>query len=188
LVLGGLAHARRLGLPIQALEKGAVSGRQRRHGRKPAVSAAAADGKNETLADRAGRSGQTGRQCDHIELDRRFVPEVLDRARRGEIGKPELIVAQHSNRALRRQVRLAIRGNGRCVAELDLGDGGAAYINVSIARSGVIKKAGTIERLAFGEFDNKVSKRAQAFLDACKAGDINADIPSDISLENCRGL
>ena len=28
-------------LPIQALQKGAVSGRQRRHGRKPAVSAAA---------------------------------------------------------------------------------------------------------------------------------------------------
>ena len=35
-------------LPIQVLEKGAVSGRQRRHGRKPAASAAAADGKNET--------------------------------------------------------------------------------------------------------------------------------------------
>jgi 2-dehydropantoate 2-reductase len=61
--------------------------------------------------------------------------------------------------------------------------GGAAYIGVSIARPGVIKKAGTMERLAFGEFDNKVSKRAQAFLDACKAGDIKADIPADISLE-----
>jgi len=61
--------------------------------------------------------------------------------------------------------------------------GGAAYIGVSIARPGVIKKAGTMERLAFGEFDNKVSRRAQAFLDACKAGDIKADIPADISLE-----
>ena len=61
--------------------------------------------------------------------------------------------------------------------------GGAAYIGVSIARPGVIKKAGTMERLAFGEFDNKMSKRAQAFLDACKAGDIKADIPADISLE-----
>jgi len=61
--------------------------------------------------------------------------------------------------------------------------GGAAYIGVSIARPGVIKKAGTMERLAFGEFDNKMWKRAQAFLDACKAGDIKADIPADISLE-----
>jgi 2-dehydropantoate 2-reductase len=61
--------------------------------------------------------------------------------------------------------------------------GGAAYIGVSIARPGVIKKAGTMERLAFGEFDNTVSPRAQALLDACKAGDIKAGIPADISLE-----
>jgi 2-dehydropantoate 2-reductase len=61
--------------------------------------------------------------------------------------------------------------------------GGAAYIGVSIARPGVILKAGTVERLAFGEFDNKVSSRAQAFLDACKAGGIKADIPPDITLE-----
>jgi 2-dehydropantoate 2-reductase len=61
--------------------------------------------------------------------------------------------------------------------------GGAAYIGVSIARPGVIKKAGTMERLAFGEFDNKITPRAQALLDACKAGDIKADIPPDISLE-----
>jgi 2-dehydropantoate 2-reductase len=61
--------------------------------------------------------------------------------------------------------------------------GGAAYIGVSIARPGVIRKAGTMERLAFGEFDNKVSNRASAFFDACKASDIKADIPADIPLE-----
>jgi 2-dehydropantoate 2-reductase len=61
--------------------------------------------------------------------------------------------------------------------------GGAAYIGVSVVRPGVIRKAGTMERLAFGEFDNKVSARAQAFLDACKAGNIVTDIPPDISLE-----
>ncbi len=61
--------------------------------------------------------------------------------------------------------------------------GGAAYIGVSIVRPGVIRKAGTMERLAFGEFDNKISPRAQAFLDACKKSDIKADIPADISLE-----
>jgi 2-dehydropantoate 2-reductase len=61
--------------------------------------------------------------------------------------------------------------------------GGAAYIGVSIARPGAIRKAGTPERLAFGEFDNKVSRRAQAFLDACQAGGIKADIPADITLE-----
>jgi 2-dehydropantoate 2-reductase len=61
--------------------------------------------------------------------------------------------------------------------------GGAAYIGVSIARPGAIRKAGTPERLAFGEFDNKVSKRAQAFLDACHASGIKAEIPADITLE-----
>jgi 2-dehydropantoate 2-reductase len=61
--------------------------------------------------------------------------------------------------------------------------GGAAYIGVSIARPGAIRKAGAPERLAFGEFDNKVTKRAQAFLDACLAGGIKADIPADITLE-----
>ena len=61
--------------------------------------------------------------------------------------------------------------------------GGAAYIGVSVVRPGVIRKAGTMERLAFGEFDNKVSKRAQTFLDACKASNVVADIPADISLE-----
>jgi 2-dehydropantoate 2-reductase len=61
--------------------------------------------------------------------------------------------------------------------------GGAAYIGVSIVRPGVIRKAGTMERLAFGEFDNKVSSRAHAFLDACKKSDVKADIPADISLE-----
>lgn len=61
--------------------------------------------------------------------------------------------------------------------------GGAAYIGVSVVRPGVIRKAGTLERLAFGEFSNTVTPRAQAFLDLCKASDIKADIPADISLE-----
>src|SRR5436309_11774889 len=61
--------------------------------------------------------------------------------------------------------------------------GGAAYIGVSVVRPGVMRKAGAMERLAFGEFDNKVSPRASAFFDACKASNIVADIPADISLE-----
>lgn len=60
--------------------------------------------------------------------------------------------------------------------------GGAAYIGVSIVRPGVIRKAGAMERLVFGEFDNTISPRAQAFLEACKAGDIKAEISTDIVL------
>ena len=61
--------------------------------------------------------------------------------------------------------------------------GGAAYIGVAIARPGVIRKTGTMERLAFGEYDNSRSPRAEAFLAACKAAGINAEIPPDIVLE-----
>jgi 2-dehydropantoate 2-reductase len=61
--------------------------------------------------------------------------------------------------------------------------GGAAYIGVAIARPGVIRKTGTMERLAFGEYDNSRSPRAEAFLAACKAAGINAEIPADIVLE-----
>src|SRR2546421_708139 len=61
--------------------------------------------------------------------------------------------------------------------------GGAAYIGVAIVRPGVIRKTGTLERLAFGEYDNSRSPRAEAFLAACKKSNINADIPADITLE-----
>src|SRR5204863_4661289 len=61
--------------------------------------------------------------------------------------------------------------------------GGAAYIGVSVVRPGVMRKAGTLERLAFGEFGHTLSKRAQAFLDACKRSDIKADISADMSPE-----
>jgi len=48
--------------PRQAGVPGAVSGRQRRQGRQPARSAAAAVGKKTTLRDCAGFTGHTGRQ------------------------------------------------------------------------------------------------------------------------------
>jgi hypothetical protein len=49
-------------VPSQAGVPGAASGRQRRHGRKPAASAAAAVGKYLTCSSFAARVGQIGRQ------------------------------------------------------------------------------------------------------------------------------
>ena len=48
--------------PRHAGVPGAASGRHRKHGRKPARSAAAAVGKKMTLRDMAGFTGQVGRQ------------------------------------------------------------------------------------------------------------------------------
>ena len=48
--------------PRHAGVPGAASGRQRKHGRKPARSAAAAVGKKTTFRDWAGFTGHVGRQ------------------------------------------------------------------------------------------------------------------------------
>ncbi len=61
--------------------------------------------------------------------------------------------------------------------------GGAAYVGVSIARPGVIRKVGAMERLVFGEFDNSRSPRAEAILAAFQKGEVKAEIAADIRRE-----
>jgi hypothetical protein len=56
------ARATVVEVPAQGGVPGAVSGRQRKQGRKPAACAAAAQGKKRQLARRGARAGQTGRQ------------------------------------------------------------------------------------------------------------------------------
>jgi 2-dehydropantoate 2-reductase len=58
--------------------------------------------------------------------------------------------------------------------------GGVSYVATTIDRPGVIRQTGTMQRLVFGEFDGKSSPRAEAFLAACQAGGINAEISPDI--------
>ena len=58
--------------------------------------------------------------------------------------------------------------------------GGVGYIATSIARPGVIKHLGTLQRLVFGEYDGSRSSRAEALLAACLKGGIDAELSSDI--------
>ena len=58
--------------------------------------------------------------------------------------------------------------------------GGVSYVATTIERPGVIRQTGPMQRLVFGEFDGARSPRAEAFLDACKKGGINAEISPDI--------
>jgi 2-dehydropantoate 2-reductase len=58
--------------------------------------------------------------------------------------------------------------------------GGVGYIAANIDRPGVIKHTGTMQRLIFGEYDGRRSSRAQALLDACVRGGINAELSDDI--------
>src|SRR6267378_3057140 len=58
--------------------------------------------------------------------------------------------------------------------------GGVGYIAANIERPGVIKHTGTMQRLIFGEYDGSRSARAEALLDACTRGGIDAELSDDI--------
>jgi 2-dehydropantoate 2-reductase len=58
--------------------------------------------------------------------------------------------------------------------------GGVAYVGTTISRPGVILQTGPLQRLVFGEYDGARSPRAQAFLAACQAGGINAELSDDV--------
>lgn len=58
--------------------------------------------------------------------------------------------------------------------------GGVGYIAANIDRPGVIKHTGAMQRLIFGEYDGSRSARAEALLDACTRGGINAELSDDI--------
>lgn len=58
--------------------------------------------------------------------------------------------------------------------------GGAAYIATRIKAPGVIEHTGQMARLQFGPLVSSQEGPARAFLEACKAAGINAEIPPDI--------
>lgn len=58
--------------------------------------------------------------------------------------------------------------------------GGVGYIATAIKEPGVILHTGTMQRLVFGEYDGSRSQRAEAFLDTCKKGGIDAELSDDI--------
>jgi 2-dehydropantoate 2-reductase len=61
--------------------------------------------------------------------------------------------------------------------------GGVGYVATTIARPGVIRQTGPMQRLVFGEFDGTRSARGQALLAACQAGGINAELSEHIERE-----
>ena len=61
--------------------------------------------------------------------------------------------------------------------------GGVGYVATTIDRPGVIRQTGPMQRLVFGEFDGSRSARGKAFLDACLAGGIKAELSDHILRE-----
>ena len=58
--------------------------------------------------------------------------------------------------------------------------GGVAYVGTAIARPGVIRQTGALQRLLFGEYDGRRSPRAQRFLAALLEAGIEAELATDI--------
>ncbi|MFC0401972.1 ketopantoate reductase family protein [Paraburkholderia rhizosphaerae] len=58
--------------------------------------------------------------------------------------------------------------------------GGVCYIAATIGEPGLIVHSGTLQKLAFGEYDGSRSPRVTAFYDACQKAGITAEISDDI--------
>lgn len=58
--------------------------------------------------------------------------------------------------------------------------GGVAYMGTAISRPGVIQHTGTMQRIVFGEYDGRRSKRAEALRENCLKAGIDAMISDDI--------
>jgi 2-dehydropantoate 2-reductase len=61
--------------------------------------------------------------------------------------------------------------------------GGVGYVATTIEAPGTIRQTGPMQRLLFGEFDGSRSARGEAFLAACLAGGIQAELSTDIRRE-----
>jgi 2-dehydropantoate 2-reductase len=60
---------------------------------------------------------------------------------------------------------------------------GVAYIFATIGEPGVIEHQGQLARLVFGEWDASMSERLERFLEACRAGGIDAELSRTIRAE-----
>ena len=58
--------------------------------------------------------------------------------------------------------------------------GGVCYIASTIVRPGIISHTGTLQKIVFGEYDGRRSARAEALLEACRRGGIDAELSLDI--------
>jgi len=58
--------------------------------------------------------------------------------------------------------------------------GGVAYMATTISRPGVIEHTGTMQRVVFGEYDGRRSKRAETLLEALRKTGIDTTLSDDI--------
>lgn len=58
--------------------------------------------------------------------------------------------------------------------------GGVAYMGTAISRPGVIQHTGTVQKVVFGEYDGRRSKRAETLLEWCQKAGLDGAISDNI--------
>jgi 2-dehydropantoate 2-reductase len=86
---------------------------------------------------------------------------------------PTTAVLSLQNGVQKDHVLRRVLGNGPII-------GAVCYIAATIAQPGVISHTGTLQKLVFGEYDGRRSARAEALLEACRLGSIDAELSQDI--------
>jgi 2-dehydropantoate 2-reductase len=89
---------------------------------------------------------------------------------------PETVVMSIQNGVLKDDVLARAFGRTRVM-------GGVCYIATTIARPGVIRQTGALQRLVFGELGGEATPRAARFLEACLKGGIKAELSRNIRRE-----
>ena len=89
---------------------------------------------------------------------------------------PQTAIVSFQNGVVKDEAVRAVYGDAAVM-------GGVGYVATTIDSPGVIRQTGPMQRLAFGEFDGSRSARALAFLQACLAGGIKAELSDDILRE-----
>ena len=83
------------------------------------------------------------------------------------IGKDTAVIS-FQNGVVKDEVLEQVLGPGHVV-------GGVCYIAASIAEPGVIRHAGTMQKLVFGEYDGRETERVRRFREACQAAGIDVE-------------
>jgi len=98
--------------------------------------------------------------------------EAAARAVKSAVG-PDTGVLSLQNGVVKDDIIRRVHGPGNLM-------GGVAYVGTSIARPGVIRQVGALQRLLFGEYDGRRSARAEAFLEALLKAGIQAELSTNI--------
>jgi 2-dehydropantoate 2-reductase len=86
---------------------------------------------------------------------------------------PETAVISLQNGVLKDETLRRAFGDGPVM-------GGVAYVATQLARPGVIRQTGTMQRLIFGEYDGRRSARAERWLEVFGRAGLQAEISDDI--------